>query len=167
LYGILGPDHADSAEPVAIALPAPAEALWRDNLVACAVISGVVHCWGDNGVGSLGRGAESASLDLDPVPRSVELDDEIATVTMAWGSVCALSVDGRIYCWGPGGGLFGPSDDHPWEVPRRVEHLEPARAIALRYDGGGLCVIGTDDVVRCHVQDPVETNPPTAVEMHF
>jgi hypothetical protein len=72
-----------------------------------------------------------------------------------------LSESEHIYCWGGNGGRFAPSDGHPGEVPRRISHLEPAKALALREEGGGLCVIGTDDVVRCHRQDPDPTNPPT------
>jgi hypothetical protein len=89
---------------------------------------------------------------------------------MADESACALSSSGRIYCWGPYSLIVDPSQDLPWEYPRRVFHLEPARAIALRANdgaGGGLCVIGTDDIVRCHVQDPDPKNPPRSVQKYL
>jgi len=64
----------------------------------CAVVSGSVACWGSNGFGQLGGGTfvDSPSPVVARLPAGVS----VATVHAKHAFTCALSVDGRIFCWG-------------------------------------------------------------------
>lgn len=64
---------------------------------------GTVVCWGDNGVGLLGRNEVSVS---NPVPRPVVLKSNGSVLTNvvdlvdATATICALTAAGQVHCWG-------------------------------------------------------------------
>ncbi|AKV00245.1 BNR repeat domain protein [Labilithrix luteola] len=67
----------------------------------CAVTpKGAVYCWGRNDYGQAGDGTQ-VFRDL-PVMVS-NLSEPIVRVEATAGTTCALSVSGRVYCWGDDG----------------------------------------------------------------
>ncbi len=60
----------------------------------------IVRCWGDDGAGQLGRGAE-VGRDWNPAP-VVTATGPLSAVAVACGYAyaCALGADGLVYCWG-------------------------------------------------------------------
>merc|ERR1719464_1042266 len=73
----------------------------------CFSQHGQVACWGENAKGQLGRGdtnsigntASDIALILDPI----DLGDDFYVKQIAGGGNrhhCAVSVDGRLKCWG-------------------------------------------------------------------
>lgn len=76
---------------------------------ACGLTDdGRVLCWGRNQNGQLGRGTYSFG-DFDPSPRPVSGSRRYVRVS-GGGIFCAVSTDGRAYCWGGVDGLFGGGD---------------------------------------------------------
>ncbi|MEY3690946.1 MAG: hypothetical protein RJB57_601, partial [Actinomycetota bacterium] len=67
---------------------------------ACAITAvGGLWCWGTNDDGEIGIGYRSAKVSL---PARVPLPDGVvpASVSVGLDRVCALSVEGRGWCWG-------------------------------------------------------------------
>jgi alpha-tubulin suppressor-like RCC1 family protein len=64
---------------------------------SCVVIDGGVWCWGENDQGRLGNGSGPNINQTSAV--SVELDD-VVTVAAGTMSTCALTEEGRLWCWG-------------------------------------------------------------------
>lgn len=75
---------------------------------ACALTSdGLVYCWGAGGSGFLGNGSTSSSSSPVPIDASGVMDDKIVIdINVLSSSACALTIDGRVYCWGDGS-MFG------------------------------------------------------------
>ena len=65
---------------------------------ACAVISedDSVQCWGFGTAGQLGDGATTTTT----IPVSVSSAEDFASVHAAGSHSCAVTLDGRSYCWG-------------------------------------------------------------------
>jgi prepilin-type N-terminal cleavage/methylation domain-containing protein len=73
---------------------------------ACAVASGRVYCWGLGTGGQLGNSATSSSSTPVAVSTSGVLSGKTITSVSAGGyHACAVSSQGKAYCWG-GGALF-------------------------------------------------------------
>ena len=68
---------------------------------ACAVMGGAVQCWGNNGAGQLGNGTTTSSAV--PVPVST-LTSGVTSVSVGFGTACALTSGGSVWCWGSGVG---------------------------------------------------------------
>jgi alpha-tubulin suppressor-like RCC1 family protein len=69
---------------------------------SCAVCAGKVQCWGEDYEDQLGRGTRLGILDEHAAP--VALPDGMTFTEVVSGSshACALSTDGRVFCWGYG-----------------------------------------------------------------
>lgn len=100
----------------------------------CAVASGAVYCWGDNYAGQLGRGNTTASSVPVAVSTSGVLSGKtIVDVIAGLQHSCALSDEGKVYCWGSNAsGQVGDNTNTSRTSPVSV------------YTGGGL---GTQKVV--------------------
>ncbi|AKV00163.1 hypothetical protein AKJ09_06826 [Labilithrix luteola] len=90
--------------------------------VSCARFTdGTVECAGDNTAGALGMDPQKPfSLTFTPVPRFTK---SVVHVAVATHSVCALAVEGGIFCWGSNehGELGqGTVDQAPHPVPVQV-----------------------------------------------
>ncbi|MBA2706942.1 MAG: hypothetical protein H0U59_03955, partial [Gemmatimonadaceae bacterium] len=87
--------------------PVTGSTLAAGPLHACAVATGKMYCWGDNGAGQLGDGTSS--------PRTTPLQTGAATdwasVSVGLSHTCALRNSGALYCWGGNGyGQLGSQD---------------------------------------------------------
>jgi alpha-tubulin suppressor-like RCC1 family protein len=65
---------------------------------ACAVVSGVVNCWGEDQNGELGDGKQN-NTSTTPIAVNVA-NKTITQVTAGYSHTCALASDGTVYCWG-------------------------------------------------------------------
>ena len=77
-------------------------------LHSCAVMrEGTVRCWGDNGFGQLGNGHAGARRQT-ATPVDVDRLESAVAVSAGKYHTCALSNDGRVWCWGRNtSGLLG------------------------------------------------------------
>jgi hypothetical protein len=105
-------------------------------LFACAVTRGEVWCWGDNVAGTLGRSdarqyegtqeslARPQRVDSLPPSRTVELGPTHA---------CALTNDGRVFCWGMNsvGEVKDPRAEPRFAVTSPVEVSVPSNVTEL------------------------------------
>jgi alpha-tubulin suppressor-like RCC1 family protein len=69
--------------------------------MSCAVCMGQVQCWGGDYEGELGRGMRTGDLDEHAAPVAVP-DGTYTQVVSGSSHSCALSADGRLFCWGYG-----------------------------------------------------------------
>ena len=76
---------------------------------------GVAMCWGNNQNGEMGIGALDSTMHR--VPEAVATSERFAQITAGWRQTCALTLDGRAYCWGLN--AFGQLGDGTYE--RRVQ----------------------------------------------
>ncbi len=86
---------------------------------ACALTAaGELWCWGDNGVGQLGRGQTGGFENTAARVQGDLLFDE---VTLGDGVACAVSKTGELYCWGDNAmGAFGQSAPIQSSLPVQV-----------------------------------------------
>ncbi len=85
---------------------------------ACALDErGKAWCWGDNGVGQLGRGDSGESSNLAV---GVQGDLSFEHMVVGTGVACGLSGE-TLYCWGDNSmGAFGQSSPNQSSVPIQV-----------------------------------------------
>lgn len=114
--------------------------------------AGRVQCWGQNAYGELGLQVSPPVCDgyEHPTPANVDLTTAIARVDVGPTSVCALGVNGDVYCWGnneqqqlarPDAG----DSDYPWcQGPGRADvrnykmtriAIGPASVFGVTQDG--------------------------------
>jgi alpha-tubulin suppressor-like RCC1 family protein len=84
--------------------------------VTCGLSEGRAYCWGENRQGLLGAAAADRCQDpaavalgkVEPFPCSraplpVSGPDTFRSISTMWSSTCALTPEGRAYCWGANG----------------------------------------------------------------
>jgi len=112
---------------------------------------GRLFCWGDGGNGRLGNGSTESSL----VPvQEASLGGDWAQVSAGSIHTCAVTTDGRLFCWGAGGsGELGDGSTADRLVPVQVASLgaEWAQVSAGRSLAGGshTCAVKTDGRLFC------------------
>ncbi|MDF1505188.1 hypothetical protein [Roseisolibacter sp. H3M3-2] len=140
---------------------------------ACALGgAGRAYCWGSNADGIGGDPARSGYADASTAPRPVSGDGRyVALAATATDqrdtplTVCALTADGEVDCWGANvGGLLGAADARPCgaEVAGTTHpcNRAPTRlATALRFrrlavGPGLLCGIASDGLAYCWGDGP-------------
>jgi len=98
----------------------PVTAITLGAIHSCALLeTGSVRCWGDNVYGELGNGrSENSSNPVDVQG----LADPIVQLEAGGAFTCALSEDGKLYCWGNGSnGLFGDGLAKVYRAPILVD----------------------------------------------
>lgn len=162
--GLWGPTIESSSVPVPIDIGGMALDHFIHGASACALrVDGEVLCWGDNSLGSLGRGIDSTELASDPTPQVILEPGPFVGLSSGGPGGCAWRASGEVVCWGISSPFpYEGAEAFSWP-PRRIPHLEPARQVAATYDR--LCALGFDDQVRCDVRFVGE--PPSAEVMVF
>ena len=112
---------------------------------ACAVISGQVACWGQNGFGQLGDGTTRDSATPVAV-REVSGATDVATGS---SRACAIITGGRVACWG--WNEYGQSGDGTSGglsvTPVMVSGFSGATKVAVGW--GHTCALLTSGQVAC------------------
>jgi alpha-tubulin suppressor-like RCC1 family protein len=119
---------------------------------ACAVISGLAYCWGDNGSGQLGNGTRTQSSE----PVAVETLSGVVAVSAGYNSTCAITtsgadagVGGSLYCWGDNTyGQLGNGTTTSSAIPVAVAGLSSGvMAVAVGLDFA--CAVLADGTASC------------------
>jgi alpha-tubulin suppressor-like RCC1 family protein len=107
---------------------------------------GLVHCWGDDTAGQLGRGTPG-----EPSPGAVKVEGLTGVVTIAAGDkhTCALTADKSVWCWGQNsqGELGQASTAAPIATPTQVPGLRPV--VSLAAAGAHTCVVDGAGQITC------------------
>lgn len=124
-------------------IPEPARSIDAGLSDTCAVTQlDDVYCWGDNTLGQLGTGTQSA---WEPPSRVRHLPNGARSVAVGGGHTCVVATSGMVRCWGLGvrvTGLFEPS---VLLTPTLVEDLGPnVRRVAV--DWNHSCALRHDDL---------------------
>lgn len=107
---------SDLQQPSEVSLAGPAERILQQGSStafkdkSCVELqNGSLYCWGKNDWGQLGVGNQTeqscwtgpnSSTACSTYPMKVAIEGEIETVVLAENTGCAITVDGRLYCWG-------------------------------------------------------------------
>jgi serine/threonine-protein kinase len=89
--------------PVVDAVGAPIAActhLATSSDHACAVCNGAALCWGYNQGGELGRGPDNLTNTRRAAPIAAPAGVTFVEVSVTGSGGCALTDDGRLFCWG-------------------------------------------------------------------
>jgi hypothetical protein len=126
----------------------------------CAVAGGAVHCWGADNAVQVGNGSSMANVTTPyAVPSPVKDGGwpDAGAITTGQTFACALSADGRVFCWGDnttsicadnsGGGMpncYSPTQQDQLTAPARGIAAGDSFVCALVADAGPECW-GSDD----------------------
>ena len=64
----------------------------------CAIASGALYCWGDNGNGQIGNGVTGSKYNT--AQANLTLTSGVAQVSVGPAAICAMKTNGALYCWG-------------------------------------------------------------------
>ncbi|MGB4762318.1 MAG: hypothetical protein WBP12_03085 [Candidatus Saccharimonas sp.] len=107
----------------------------------CAVASGQAYCWGDNVYGQLGRGPSNTTASDTPVAvytSGVLNGKTISDIVVGLQHSCALTDDGKVYCWGANGaGQIGDGLTGTRYVPTAVSTSGGLNGKTVVTIGGG------------------------------
>jgi alpha-tubulin suppressor-like RCC1 family protein len=127
------------------------------GFVCAAARSGVVSCWGTNGTGQLGNGAQTDS-PLPQVVQGVSSPVQLAIGAgnaVGTGVACALLGDGTVSCWGDNSThLLGRDATLPGGSPGSatagaVPSLTDVKQLAVSTGAGHACALKQDGSVVC------------------
>ncbi len=122
---------------------------------ACALTSeGRVYCWGYNGYGQLGDGTTTQRN----VPVAIDASGALAgksvvQISSQYSSTCALTSEGKIYCWGMNsGGQLGNNTTTSSSTPVAVYTgglLSGKTVVRIGSGAGTGCAVTSDGGVYC------------------
>lgn len=117
----------------------------------CALTNqGEVKCWGSNTDGQLGNGMYG-SQDNQYSPVSVlGLESGVRVIAAGGSFTCALTVDGRVMCWGSDseGQLGNSQAGHSVGFPVEVSGLS-TNVQSISLGAAHACALSTDGAVKC------------------
>jgi alpha-tubulin suppressor-like RCC1 family protein len=130
------------------------------NFTCALDADGLAYCWGRNNSGQLGRGSTTAECDdggivrLCPgtsvVPQRVATDVRFTQIEAGEHHVCALAVEGHIYCWGEGKeGQLGNRGNIDQSIPVVVGLIEQLRFTQFSVGEHHACGVATDGKLYC------------------
>ena len=146
----LEPTEDCPGPPVAVdGLLGPVVDAAGSSVSTCALLeTGRIMCWGNNQFGYLGDGTTEDREQPTPV---IGLDDVvIVKVSMNSRPTCALTEDGRAFCWGDnrtgaiGNGTLSQREPTPSEVIDLPESIT-----AISAGGEHACAIGESGAIYC------------------
>ena len=143
------PDLGVDAGPPPLAMPEPSVDLALAGESSCALLGGVVRCWGSNRFGQLGDPALAVgnrTRRAQPTPVA-GLQAPLRIVAGAF-HVCALEATGTVRCWGHGGwGQLGDGAREDRSAPVAVTGLTDA--VGLAAGTGHTCALRATGQVVC------------------
>ncbi len=152
-----------SEVPIEVDLDARARLLAAGTYHTCAVLEDDrLFCWGKNGDGQVGNGETSNAL----APIEVSgIDGPVVDLSLGERHSCAVSVSGRLYCWGsnllsqvgvPGGGVVTA----PVIVDTKVGAVALGAFHTCYVQEGVVRCMGANDDGQCGVEGPDVVFPP-------
>ena len=134
VLGIPSDPYSHSVLPVEIGgLPGSAASVAAGGYHTCALmVSGTVHCWGNNRDGALGNETIGESSAV-PVP-VLGLEGPVEQL-VSGSSLCALTVTRHVLCWGG--------------VPKPIEGLEGVVRLSSSASSGSMCAILEYGKAKC------------------
>ena len=135
--------------PIGTMLPPPQVAITMGIGYGCAIISGVVQCWGGNIQGQLG--INSTTTQDSPVCVQGLPSSPAISVGAGTFQTCALLENGSVWCWGANslGELGQGSTSFDSLVPRQVQLPPSFMAFSLGVGTHYACAVGMDGSVWC------------------
>jgi alpha-tubulin suppressor-like RCC1 family protein len=119
----------------------------------CAVTSGALRCWGDNGGAQLGLGDSRDRASASAVGRF----DDWLYAAGGQQHTCAIRSPGTLYCWGENSvGQLGTGDTDPRPRPVRVPGSGDFAQVAC--GGDNCCALRAGGALYCW-GDNLEGNP--------
>ena len=115
----------NSRIPVAVQMPAGVsfQSITAGSLHTCALTTtGQAYCWGLNNQGQLGNNSTTNSR----IPVAVQMPAGVSFQSITAGSLhtCALTTEGKAYCWGYGGsGQLGNNSTTDSSIPLAVSSV--------------------------------------------
>lgn len=110
------PAYTSQAVEVSGGITFSSIAVGEGNTTCGIATSGLGYCWGSAGEGVLGTGSYGTarcdrSSHCSMAPEKIALDATIKQITVGGGHACAITNDGRAFCWGTNryGQLGSPS----------------------------------------------------------
>lgn len=102
-----------------------------------------VYCWGEgDGVEVLGRGGLT---DQGDPGTPVAVLSNVQQIDLKNRTVCALTQDGDVYCWG--GGTTGEASEALVDRPTQIMGLPKIKQVSVGYSQR--CAVGVDSSVWC------------------
>lgn len=138
-----------NAAPLAVAGNHRFTAISAGDRHVCAVTTeGAAYCWGKNMEGALGS---DTAAHQQAIPTLVSGGLRFRSISAGWDRTCAVTPDGRAYCWGrhsvPSADPYGRAA----AVPTPVPGAQGFRSTAVA--SGHACGIGADSLVYCWGQN--------------
>jgi alpha-tubulin suppressor-like RCC1 family protein len=136
------------AQPMPVTNEAGAVSLAAGGGHTCAVgSSGSVACWGRDDFGQLGDGA--TTNQGAPVPVILSQSESVTATAIAAGEshTCALTSDGRIFCWGRADRQQLGGEEMTSLPPSPI--VGPPAAVAIASGGDHSCALTGDGHVWC------------------
>jgi alpha-tubulin suppressor-like RCC1 family protein len=118
----------------------------------CAIVGGVVQCWGAAETGHLNR--YDRSVSGVPVTQVSLIANPASQIAAGIEHVCALLADGSVRCWGSGkiGELGDNTFTYATDVPATPIGLESGVA-SIATGQNFTCALMTDGTVKCWGQN--------------
>jgi alpha-tubulin suppressor-like RCC1 family protein len=114
------------------------------RLHTCAIIGGVVRCWGYNARGQLGNGTTTDAH----APIAVSGLTHVVAISGGGTHTCALRDDGTVRCWGYNfSGQLGNNTTTDSHVPITVPNLN--HVVAISAGDVHTCAVIDDGTARC------------------
>jgi alpha-tubulin suppressor-like RCC1 family protein len=112
---------------------------------ACAVVSGLVYCWGDNGAGQLGNDSKKES----PNPLPISGLSGVVSVAVGREAACALTTSGAVLCWGDNTyGELGNDSFASSSKPVQVQGLSSG-VVAISVGIDDACAVLAAGTIEC------------------
>lgn len=153
--GRLGNDETignDSVDPVQVAGISDFVDLSVGRYHACGLRkNGDIWCWGGNSEGQLGNGTSGTDSGI---PVQVESDVKFKKVSAARDSVCAISVDNEIYCWGRDvSGILGIASSSEDQLTPGLVTDSDQDFVAMHSCSRGHCAVKSTGKLYCWGSD--------------
>jgi pimeloyl-ACP methyl ester carboxylesterase len=159
-YGALGSRAECNSGDQSACSPAPVSGnrmfvqIVTSGLHTCAIDQhGVAYCWGYNGFGAVGAGTQSDLAYF--APAAIASGERFRDINVSREQTCALTLDGRAYCWGAGVGPTTPGCRTGVPCSTYPQAVHTNRRWARIHVGWQTCGLDAQGAAHCWVgSDP-------------
>lgn len=134
-----------AASDASTPLPSVASTIACGEAHSCGVFASRLYCWGDNTTSALGSAPPTSSTTPRAVTTAIA---DWEQVEAGWGSSCARTRSGDVWCWGQNNmGQLGVGDTTTRTTPVQVPLPAAARSISAGFSAA--CALLTDASLWC------------------